>query len=85
MTLKTLDVGIQSLYSELTIRYFHLKSLTNRIKLYISSVIQEYIAHIGYLTIFFNSGLDFFSRIHNLDIGFVSLDQEKAFEWVNHG
>lgn len=66
------------------------KSLTNRVKLYISSVIhpdQSYC--IPGRTIFDNlfliRDLISFSKIHNFDIGFVSLDQEKAFDRVNHG
>lgn len=37
------------------------------------------------ITFFFIRDLISFAKIHNLNIGFVSLDQEKAFDRVGHG
>ncbi len=66
------------------------KSLTNIIKLYISSVNHAYQSYcIPGRTIFDNvfliQDLISFAKLHKINIGFVSLDQEKAFDQVDHG
>lgn len=66
------------------------KALTNRLKLYISKLIhadQSYC--IPKRTIFDNlflmRDLISFARDNNLNVGLLSLDQEKAFDRVDHG
>ncbi len=65
------------------------KSLTNRLKKYMASVIHmDQTFCVPKRTIFDNLFLmrDMITvaKMHNLDIGFLSLDQEKAFDRVDH-